>query len=198
MNQQWLTTLISNVKSQVSNQLGAKGVKLNSADLAALLEELSPTASNAAMSYAIDLLRPFSAGMGLRVAKLSDQQIELVLPNRTRNKNAAGFLHEAALVAASTEAARMLWERHAPMGKLDIQMQKVQLHVLKQTSEQVRVRTEMTESVREVNLANLRQVQMSQLEMSVQIFDENEQAIADVQMFVELKFTPSLSAQQNS
>ena len=115
MNQQWLTILMSkgieleqNLRQQIQHakdglktQLEERGIRLSAADFAALLEEVSPKASHAALSYALDIVRPFSAGMGLRISRLADTQVEMVIPARTRNLSDLKQMHEGAVVTAA-------------------------------------------------------------------------------------------------
>lgn len=206
MNQRWLTILMSkgiefeqslreqvgNIKDQVKSQLEERGIRLSAADFAAMLEEISPKASHAALGYALDMTRPFTAGMGLRISQLGDQHIEVILPARTRNLDDEKQMHDGALVTASTEAVKILWMRHAPVGEFRINIKKLSFEKIKETSSDCRIRVELNESIRENSLAALRAHRMSQLSMNVQIQDEQEQTIATLQIEVELQHTPSI------
>jgi len=209
MNQQWLTILMSkgieleqNLRQQlklaqdgVKSQLEERGLRLNANDIAAFLEEVSPKASHAALSYAMDLVRPFSVGMGLRVSHLADNQIEMVIPARTRNMTEDRHLHEAALTTAAIEAAKLLWMRHAPLGNFEISVGRIEGHFFRQQNEDCRLRMELPEAVREVVLSELRHRLVSKVEAVLNIFDENEQAVAEIHLTLNLKHTPALSAQ---
>ncbi|WP_413558905.1 PaaI family thioesterase [Bdellovibrio sp. HCB209] len=207
MNQQWLTILMSkgieleqNLRQQLQqakdglkSQLEERGIRLSAADLAALLEEVSPKASHAALGYALDIVRPFSAGMGLRISRLKDTHIELVIPARTRNMNEANQMHEGALLSAAIEAAKILWMRHAPMGNFEIAVTRIESDFFKVQTGECRLRMELAENNREVVLADLRDRRESSSSAEVQIFDENDQAVATVQMQLKLKHTPALA-----
>lgn len=211
MNQQWLTTLMSKgieleqnlrqqfqtAKAGLKNQLEERGIRLNAADLAALLEEVSPKASNAALSYALDILRPFSGGMGLRVSRLSDTQIEMVLPSRARNMTENKNLHEGALVTAAMEAAKILWIRHAPMGEFDIQVQHCEAEFLKAHSEECRLRMELSEALRETILAEIRGQREASCEVVIKAYDDNEQTLAEFNLSLRLKHRPVLANQND-
>lgn len=198
MNQQWLTTFMSNVRSRleerIKTQFEGRGIRLSATDLSALLEDISPKASHAALSYAMGLMRPFSAGMGFRVARLSDTQVELVLPVRNRNSNKSGEIHEGALLAGATEAAQLLWERHAPLGEFKIYTRRVELEIFKHLTTEVRIRLELPESVRESVLAEIRKTRQGKAEMQAQIYDSHDQALAEVHFQLEFSHTPSLSS----
>jgi acyl-coenzyme A thioesterase PaaI-like protein len=207
MNQQWLTMLMSkgieleqnlrqqlqSAKEGLKSQLEDRGIRLSAADLAALLEEVSPKVSHAALSYALDVVRPFSAGMGLRISRLSDTHVEMMIPVRTRNLNEQGQLHEGALSTAAIEAAKLLWMRHAPMGTFTIQVTKLEIELFRELSEEGRLRLEIPESTKEVVLAEIRDTRESEAEANVRIADVNEQTVAEVRMTLKFKHTPHLS-----
>lgn len=207
MNQQWLTILMSkgieleqNLRQQLQtakqglkSQMEERGLRMNATDLAALLEEVSPKASHAALSYAMDILRPFSAGMGLRISRLSDTQIEVVLPSRAHNKSDAGALHEGALVTAAMEAAKLLWMRHAPMGSFEISVQRSESVFVKSQTDECRLRMELPETVRENVLSQLRDRREANAEAEIKIFDHNDQSVADIHLHLGFKHTPALT-----
>lgn len=210
MNQQWLTILMSkgieleqnlrqqlqNAKEGLKSQLEERGIRLSAADLAALLEEVSPKASHAALSYALDIVRPFSAGMGLRISRLSDTQVEMVVPARTRNLNEVKTMHEGALTTAAIEAAKILWMRHAPMGVFEINATRIESDLYKVTSEECRVRMELAETVREVVLAEVRDHREAKAEVELKVFDNNDQAVAEFRLHLSFKHTPALAGSE--
>ncbi|WP_413582785.1 DUF4442 domain-containing protein [Bdellovibrio sp. HCB288] len=207
MNQQWLTILMSKgieleqslrqqlqqAKDGLKTQLEDRGIRLSAADLAALLEEVSPKVSHAALGYALDIVRPFSAGMGLRISRLKDTQIEIVIPARTRNMNELKQMHEGALLSAAIEAAKILWMRHAPLGNFEIAVARIESEFFKVQTGECRLRMELAENIREVVLADLRDRRESATTADVQVFDENDQAVGSVQLQLKLKHTPALS-----
>lgn len=201
MNPQWLTTLMSNMKSQMQgrlkSQLESRGLRLRPADLAAALEGLSPKASHAALSYAADLLRPFAAGMGLRISRLSDLQIEVILPARTRNMDDQKKIHEAAILAAAIEATRTLWNRHAPLGDFSLSVARAELEVLKPVRSDLRLRLEISESLRESTLAEMRRHRKSTSDVLVQAFDEKDSLMAEINLHLEMKHIPSLASKKS-
>lgn len=210
MNQQWLTTLMSKgieleqslrrqvqeAKDGLKAQLDERGIRLSAADMAALLEEVSPKASHAALSYALDIIRPFSAGMGLRVSRLSDTQVEMVLPARSRNLTELKTMHEGAYTTAGIEAAKLLWMRHAPMGNFEISVGKLDLTIFKDLSADCRIRMELQETTRELVLAELRAHRESNTDVELKYFDENDQAVAELRLQLKFKHTPALASQE--
>ncbi|MFM6927465.1 MAG: DUF4442 domain-containing protein [Bdellovibrio sp.] len=208
MNQQWLTILMSkgieleqNLRQQfqtakdgLKSQLEERGIRLSAADLAALLEEVSPKASHAALSYALDIVRPFSAGMGLRISRLGDTQVEMVIPARTRNLNDLKQMHEGAVVTAAIEAAKLLWMRHAPLGNFEITVVRVESDFFKVQSSDCRIRMELPETTREVVLAEVRDNRESESDAELNVFDEHDQAVGIVHLKLKFKHTPALGS----
>ncbi|WP_157866036.1 YiiD C-terminal domain-containing protein [Bdellovibrio bacteriovorus] len=190
--EQNLRQQLQNAKDGLKSQLEERGIRLSAADLAALLEEVSPKASHAALSYALDIVRPFSAGMGLRISRLSDTQVEMVVSARTRNLNEVKTMHEGALVTAAIEAAKLLWMRHAPMGSFEINVTRLESELFKVTSEECRVRMELPETVREVVLAEVRDRREAKAEVELKVFDSNDQAVAEFRLHLSFKHTPAL------
>ncbi|MFP5519430.1 MAG: hypothetical protein ACLGGX_05970 [Bdellovibrionia bacterium] len=198
MNTQWLTTLITNVKGQVEQGLKERGLKLDPADLTALLEEISPEASKAALSYALDIFKPFTQGMGVRIARLSDSHIEVVLPQRPHNLTAHKEFHEGVVLGAGLEAIRTLWARHAPLGEFFLYATKVNLEIHRPPLKELRFKLEMIEAQREAVLAELRRHRKSQQDLQLKIYDENDQLVADLDVQIALQFQPSLAASEDS
>jgi acyl-coenzyme A thioesterase PaaI-like protein len=206
MNQQWLTILMSKgieleqslrgrfqaTKESLKTQMEERGLRMSPADLAALIEEISPKASHAALSYAMDVLRPFSAGMGLRISRLSDTRIEMILPFRTRNSTEDKALHEGALITASIEAAKTLWTRHAPVGHFAIEVRRCQSEFFRTEQADCRLRLEVSETLRETILAELRHRGEAMVDASILVFEENEQAVAEINLSLKLSHSPAI------
>lgn len=206
MNQQWLTILMSKgielehslrqqfqtAKDGLKSQLEDRGIRLSAADLAALLEEVSPKASHAALSYALDMVRPFSAGMGLRISRLSDTQVELIIPARTRNMNDVNQIHEGAVTTAAIEAAKLLWMRHAPLGSFEIFISRAEMEFFKINDRDCRLRMELSEMTRETVLAEIRECREATADAELKVYDENEQTIAELRLQLQFKHTPAL------
>lgn len=207
MNQQWLTILMSkgieleqnlrqqlqHAKDGLKSQLEERGIRLSAADLAALLEEVSPKASHAALSYALDIVRPFSAGMGLRISRLSDSQVEMVVPARTRNLNDAHTMHEGAITTAAIESAKLLWMRHAPLGNFEICVTRIEADFFKVQNSECRLRMELPETTREIVLAELRDQRETSAEAEIKVFDEHDQAVGGIILQLKFKHTPALA-----
>lgn len=190
--EQSLRSKLGHAQLQVRKELESRGLNLSAADLAALIEEVAPTASRVALSGALDFLRPFTAGLGLRVARLSDTQLELVIPARERNLGSDGHLHEGVLIGAGIEAAKLLWSRHAPLGVFEADVRSLSFEMHRSTAKTVRVRLELQETSRENTLAILRKEREATSDLSLRYLDDDEQSVADLGLSLKLRHTPTL------
>lgn len=190
MNSQWMTSL----QKQIRKELESRGLRWDATDIAAFVEDLAPVRSRVALGTALSYLRPFSAGLGLRVARLSDRTVEVMLPAKARNLNEHGVFHEGVLIAAATEAVKILWTRHAPLGEFEIETRGATLKVHRGSDQDLRGRAELSESVREGVLSQLRQTRRADVEMDLRYFDGSEHLIAEATFSLRLKHTPQLEA----
>lgn len=189
-----LSTLGKNLKKSLTTNLKDRGLSLRPTDLAALVEGMAPKSTRTALSYALDFLRPFSAGMGFRITRLSDRHVELVVPARKRNQDEEGRIHEGALLTGALEAARLLWLRHAPLGEFRAHLVRAHFQVLQDYTGDVRIRMELPEIQCETVLAQIRAQQKAETEMTLHFFDEKEKSVAEAIMTLQLKHIPGLNA----
>jgi hypothetical protein len=186
--------MFSTFRKNIEKNLKDRGLSLRPTDLAALVEGVAPKSTRVALSYALDFLRPFSAGMGFRITRLSDRHVELIVPARTRNEDDEGRIHEAALFTGALEAARLLWLRHAPLGGFTVQLKESSFIFLQDYKGDVRIRMELPEMQVETVLAQIRSRQTAQTEVSLQFYDEKEKSVAKANLTLHLKHTPGLNA----
>ena len=135
--------MLSTLRKNLEKNLKDRGLSLRPTDLAALVEGVAPKSTRTALSYALDFLRPFSAGMGFRITRLSDRHVELVVPARKRNQDDEGRIHEVAFLTGALEAALLLWLRHAPLGEFHVHMSRTQFHLVQDYTGDVRVRMDL-------------------------------------------------------
>lgn len=186
--------MLSSLRKNIEKNLKDRGLSLRPTDLAALVEGVVPKSSRTVLSYALDFLRPFSAGMGFRITRLSDRHVELVVPARKRNQDEEGRIHEGALLTGALEAARLLWLRHAPLGDFKAHLQEVSFRVVQDYYGDIRVRMELPEMQCEKVLAQIRSHQQAQTDVVLHFFDEKEKSVAEATMTLQLKHTPGLNA----
>ncbi len=186
--------MLSTLRKNLEKNLKDRGLSLRPTDLAAFVEGVAPKSTRTALSYALDFLRPFSAGMGFRITRLSDRHVELVVPVRKRNQDDEGRIHEGALLTGALEAARLLWLRHAPLGEFHVHMSRAQFQVLQEYTGDVRVRMELPEIQRETVFAQIRAHHRAETEVTLHFFDEKEKSVAEATMTLQLKHIARLTA----
>jgi acyl-coenzyme A thioesterase PaaI-like protein len=186
--------MISTLRKNLEKNLKDRGLSFRATDLAALVEEVAPKSTRVALSYALDFLRPFSAGMGFRVTRLSDRHVEMVIPARKRNEDAQGRIHEGALFTGAVEAARLLCLRHAPLGDFRVNVKDCVFHILQEYVGDLRVRLELPEMQVETVFAQIRGRQSAQTEVTVHFYDGKEKSVAEAHLTLQLKHIPGLIA----
>jgi acyl-coenzyme A thioesterase PaaI-like protein len=144
------------------------------------------------LSLALDFLRPHVRALGLRVAKLSKDNVELVLPAKFRNQSQDGHVLEGALVMAACETAKWLWLQNQPAAGFCQNIKKIQLECLKPLEGTLRLRMEMSEVARETVFLELAKMKKSEHQDLILIYDKDEQLVAQVEILSEFTLTPSL------
>ncbi len=186
------------VEAQVKEQLKGSGLHFRLEDLSALLEDLSPRASRLLMSYVLNHLRSISHTLGLRVAKLTDNFIEIVLPYQTHNRNMLGEMSEAVLVGAATESCRILWNRRLENESSSLRIQKIEYRLLRPVSSDVRVRVEIEEGQCQTALLDLRAKQEARVKHQIRVCDFQEQLLVELEVDLMISAIPLLGATQNA
>lgn len=144
------------------------------------------------LSLALDFMRPHVRALGLRVARLSKDNIELILPAKFRNQSEAGYVLEGALVMAACEAAKWLWQQNRPEIGFQHGIQKIQLSCLQPLQGDLRLRIGLSEISRETVFLQLSKMNRSEHQDLVMIYDKDEQLVAQVEILSEFSLTPSL------
>lgn len=144
------------------------------------------------LSLALDFLRPHVRALGLRVARLSKDHVELVLPSKFRNQGEAGHVLEGAVVMAACEAAKWLWQQNRTQEGFHQSIQKIQLSCLRPLMGTLRLRIALSEISRETVFLELAKIQKSEHLDLVMIYDKDEQLVAQVEILSEFSLTPSL------
>jgi len=144
------------------------------------------------LNLALDFLRPHIQALGLRIARLSRSQVEIVLPNKFRNRGSRGMVLEGAVVMAAVEALKWLWDQNKPDGNFRQEISKVTFEGLKPLMGELRLRDELAELPRETALLELANGNRSSMVMVVVVFDQDEQVVARVEVEMNLGLTPAL------
>lgn len=165
-----------------------KGIRPHIVDFMSYVEKWTPQASREALSYFLDFFRSSTLGMGIRVSKLNDTQIEVVLPKRPRNLDEEGGWLDSAVITAAVESFKILWLRHAPVGEFHFSIQKLvyEKRKIEAASETLRVRYEMSAEARESALTELRINSTTNVDTSLFIFDEKDVVVSEVKIITRL------------
>jgi len=165
-----------------------KGIRPHIVDFMSYVEKWTPQASREALSYFLDFFRPSTLGMGLRVSKMNDTQIEVVIPKRPRNLDEDGEWLDSAIITASVESFKILWLRHAPIGEFSFQIDKVVYEKRKtEETDSLRVRYELSAEARESALTELRSNSASNVDTTLFIFDDKDAIVSEVKIVAKLK-----------
>ena len=154
------------------------------------VEDYSRPGFNAMWSFVVNALRPFSAGMGLRVASLSPHLVDIVIPNWLRNQD-AGQLHEATYFTAIKEGQR-LWLQRLFGDQTQFEVVSMQFNFLTSTSKSARARFSIEAQDLEIFLAETRQKPEVETLFQWQVFDESEIKCADVELKIKLNLPKQL------
>ncbi len=184
------------LKSDLQKELESRGLQFTMVDFAVLIEEVSPDRSRAALGFMLNFLRPFSAGMGFRVTRLSDTQIEMIIPCKFRNRNDQGQLHVATFLPAALEATQIFWQRHLD-GAVEIQLMSEVLKVHQMIAEDARLRTEVSVAYREFVLSQLRESPCQMIEMKFQIYGSQDRLSAELDLKIQAQKKLTLSQQKD-
>ncbi len=150
------------------------------------VEDYSKPGFQAMWSFVVNVMRPFSSGMGLRVASLSPQQVEIVVPDWLRNKDEK-FLHEATFLTAAKEGLR-IWIQRLLGPATEFEIKQIQIKMLRPVESSARVCFQLSDSEKEIFLHQLQQKQQIEYLFAWTVLDENEMKCAEVEIktFIQL------------
>lgn len=148
--------------------------------LSTWIETRSPWLSRRFLGVASNLIEPFVAGMGLRVERLGEDVIEVVLPESLRNQGEGGAVHIGALSVLGEFAVRLYWEYHLDLRKSEIHSSRVQVRVLRRPVGEMRAVFRLPVSEREAVLHRLRAEGGAEVESQALVYDNEGRLVAEV------------------
>jgi hypothetical protein len=151
-------------------------------------EQVTSPRTKKVLNSALDVIRPHFLSLGARISILAPAKIELTLPRKLRNLDEHGQILPGVQVSAAVEAYRLLWKRNAPEGEFQIVIQNVQARFLKFTKEDLKIRGELGDIAREARWAELEKHKRSRHQMTLHIFDSQDQICTEVEIESELLF----------
>jgi len=151
-------------------------------------DQVTSPRTKKALNSALDVIRPHFLSLGARISILSPSKIELTLPRKARNLDEQGQILPGVQVSTAVEAYRLLWKRNAPQGEFQINIKNVQARFLKFTKEDLMVRGDLGDVSREARWAELEKHKRSRHQMTLHIFDSQNQICTEVEIEAELLF----------
>ncbi len=149
-------------------------------------EQVTSPQAKKALNSALDLIRPHFLSIGARISVLSSSQVELTIPRKTRNLDEHGQILPGVQISAAIEAYKLLWKRNAPKGEFQIVIKSAEARFLKFTRDDLKIRGELGDLAREARWAELSKDKQSQHEMTLHLFDSENQICTEVEIRSEL------------
>lgn len=172
--------------SRKMNNLAAKiGISATQL-LSELAQQMTSSQARTALNSALDFVRPHLVSLGVRISVLGTDQVEMLLPRKTRNIDRSGNILSGVQISAATEAFKLLWQRNAPEGIFDIQIKTVNSRFMKSARGDLKIRGELSELSREAAWAELRKNKRTQFQSTMLIFDQEKQIVAEIEIDSEL------------
>lgn len=182
---------------KMKENLKKRGLRLSLVDFSAFVEELSPSLGQKTLSFALDVAKPFIAGLGLRIARWGDTHVEVIIPYKTKNFSHDGQLHQGTLFAGVIECVQLLWSRHLPLGAEAFRIENVHIDFLRAAESDISIRYELPESERERILFEGRVNQQFRAETQVHLYDQKGQLIAEARVSLSLQQRPALASRSH-
>lgn len=148
-------------------------------------EQLEEGKTKALLNSALDLVKPHFLSLGARVSVLSANQVELLLPKKSRNIDEFENFLPGILISSAIEAYKMLWTRTSPAGEFQIEIKEAHALFLKAAREDLTIRGEISDLTRESRWAELQKDKRSQHQMIVNLYDKSNQLVAEVDIKAE-------------
>lgn len=150
--------------------------------LGAHLEERSPWLNRHFLGAASNLSEPFLVGMGLRVERLGEDAVEVILPGGWRNQGEGGLIHAGALATLGEFTSRLFWEHHLGLQYAEIEVVRVHLKSLARAAGDMRAVYRLPVSDREVILHRLRAQGRAEVSSEAAIYDRDARLVAEVEV----------------
>lgn len=149
-------------------------------------EQVSSPRTKKVLNSALDLFRPHLISLGLRISVLNASQIEIALPAKQRNLDEKGRILAGVQTSAAIEAYKLLWQRNSPEGNFDVVVKSTEARFFKAAKGDLYLRGELSEISRETKWAELSKNKRADHEMTLHLFDDQEQMVAEVLVVAEL------------
>lgn len=152
-------------------------------DQVLLVSETTQSASlRKVLNSALDWIRPQPRYLGLRTSLLTNEKIEMVLPEIAKLRSQNLKLDDSILIAAGTECFRSLWKRHATSDQFKIEIGEVHWRLIKNPEGAVKIRWQLKPISREAVLSELLKLKEAKTEATVLYYDETNQIVCEMKL----------------
>ena len=148
--------------------------------LSSWLETKSPWLSRQVLGAASNLSEPFTLGMGLRVSRVGEEAIEVLMSGGWRNRGDGGLVHMGALATLGEFAVRLYWEHHLDLRSVTLESQRVEVRVLSRPIGEMKAVFHLPVGDREVLMHRLRADGDLVNQTETLIYDNNGRLVAEV------------------
>lgn len=158
----------------------------NSDQLGALIEQKSPWLSRQILSLAseADL---YQVGMGIRVIKLDDNEVEAGLPRRKRSQTRSGGVHLGALVTLAEFTSHSFWARQLGTRQANLAVKECHIRILKNVAERLSARMSVDGPSREMLLFKLRRDGTAEHDSLLRLYSQSGHLVAEVNVVWQFK-----------
>lgn len=183
---------------EIMLRLQQQGVKLSLSDVAYWIERSSPQRARNFLSYALDLVRPFSAGLGVFCRFQTDDEIVLEMKLRPRNKSSEGDLHSGAVIGAAIEACELMLDRHGPVNGFSYQIKEQSATFEKRMVAPIFLNFEWPPAIREKMFMKMQKEKMTEAQFEILMSDKAHKSIGKVLLTYEFKYRPRLQISEKT
>ena len=145
------------------------------------IEQWSPFLAKKIWGLTPFLNSPFIIALALKVQNLTDETVEVQIPNTLQNRNELGELHSSVMISAAQFASQIIWKRHIRPQLEEMSLTELQSHfALRPSKSKAFVRAKLAETEREAVLRKLKIGETVSHEMTVVVTDDKDQILANI------------------
>lgn len=170
----------------IQGQLERSGFLVSRQEILDWLEHYSPQSSAGALGIFLNFFRPFTQGLGLRVSRLGDEDVEIVIPSKARNLNSKNLVHESLFAAASIEGAQLILQRHLG-GEIECQLKQLKIEIRSGSPGDLRLALHWEAVARELFLRDFRQGNSPLLELKFKVLTAEGLWLGDVDLQMDVE-----------
>lgn len=176
-----------------------QNINKNILRLTDLVEEVSEAidakSPKTVLNFALDVIKPYLQALGLRVSRISEENIEVILPAKFQSTSQDQQLDEGAICSAGIFAFKQLWKKNSPKGKFSISIQKIIFEKIRTHQFEhgdLSLRFELPKLTRETIFADLSDRENNQSQFLILVYNQSEHIVAEIHLVADLHLNKSL------